>query len=44
MIKSVNKDDVLVHLAYNTLRPGELPKDFVLLVSKRAPLEKYEEK
>ena len=38
VVKEVSKDDVLLHLATNPVREGELPKDFILLVSKRVLL------
>ena len=39
VVKEVSKDDVLFHLATNPVREGELPKDFILLVSKRVLLD-----
>ena len=39
VVKEVSKDDVLLHLATNPVREGELPKDFILLVSKRVLLD-----
>ncbi len=37
VVKPVSEDDCVVHLVYKTLEHevGELPKDFVLLASKR---------
>ena len=40
VVKEVSKDDVILHLVTNSVREGELPKDFVLLVSKRVLLER----
>ena len=38
VVKSVTKDDDLLHLAFKTVNREEMPKDFVLLVSRRTPL------
>ena len=35
VFKKVTDDDCLLHIAYNSTRSGELPRDFVLLASKR---------
>ena len=38
MVKCITEEDHLLHLVANAMRPDELPRDFVLLVSKRMPL------